>query len=611
MKKTQIKIIFAIFILTLLSGCSISLAADITPPPNLVQPAPILTQAPSSSTVVLPMVEPDIQNGKSIFSQKCVACHGETGMGDGPQSGQLPNPVTPLGDLFIANNAKPIDWYRVVTIGNFEKFMPGFQSLSDRERWDVTAYALTLSLSKENIELGEQIFNQNCVECHTEENFPLQNASAMAEKSLSDIVVVISEGIGSEMPGFSDVIDGDQQLAVASYVRYLGFEANEGNSEIQAGGSEQDDNSSETPPAVINISSFSIVGKLSNLENLSNGLTISLTAYDGMELAFQLDSPVDGDGSYQFVDLEYVDGRIYQASVVIDGIQHTSDVLHDLTLDDNGIVELPIEIKKTSTDASSLYAERMHVFFDFIAENTIQVVEMYVIQNPTDSVIVPKDDQTPLVKFKLPEGAQNLQFENGLLGREFIQLEDGFGVMQAFGANASVQVLYAFELPYEKSLDLEIELPFLVNASIFMIPANTAKFSSEQLSFSGERDIQGMKIQTYSGGVMNANESISMNLSGKIKDEVSVVQNSNSTSLIIGGSVFLLAILLAIFYFRSKLKTQVAELDESIDDDVESLMDAVIALDDAFKSGEIPEKAYKNRRNELINQIKNLKKSEE
>jgi len=611
MKKSQIKIIFAIFVLTLLSGCSISLAADITPPPNLVQPAPILTQAPSSSTVVLPMVEPDIQNGKSIFSQKCVACHGETGMGDGPQSGQLPNPVTPLGDLFIANNAKPIDWYRVVTIGNFEKFMPGFQSLSDRERWDVTAYALTLSLSKENIELGEQIFNQNCVECHTEENFPLQNASAMAEKSLSDIMAVISEGIGSEMPGFSDVIDGDQQLAVASYVRYLGFEANEGNSEIQAGGSEQDDNSSETPPAVINISSFSIVGKLSNLENLSNGLTISLTAYDGMELAFQLDSPVDGDGSYQFVDLEYVDGRIYQASVVIDGIQHTSDVLHDLTLDDNGIVELPIEIKKTSTDASSLYAERMHVFFDFIAENTIQVVEMYVIQNPTDSVIVPKDDQTPLVKFKLPEGAQNLQFENGLLGREFIQLEDGFGVMQAFGANASVQVLYAFELPYEKSLDLEIELPFLVNASIFMIPANTAKFSSEQLSFSGERDIQGMKIQTYSGGVMNANESISMNLSGKIKDEVSVVQNSNSTSLIIGGSVFLLAILLAIFYFRSKLKTQVAELDESIDDDVESLMDAVIALDDAFKSGEIPEKAYKNRRNELINQIKNLKKSEE
>ena len=59
------------------------------------------------------------------------------------------------------------------------------------------------------------------------------------------------------------------------------------------------------------------------------------------------------------------------------------------------------------------------------------------------------------------------------------------------------------------------------------------------------------------------------------------------------------------------MKTQVAELDESIDDDVESLMDAVIALDDAFKSGEIPEKAYKNRRNELINQIKNLKKSEE
>jgi hypothetical protein len=247
----------------------------------------------------------------------------------------------------------------------------------------------------------------------------------------------------------------------------------------------------------------------------------------------------------------------------------------------------------------------MHVFFDFIAENTIQVVEMYVIQNPTDTVIVPLDNATPVVRFKLPEAAQNLQFEGGLLGREFIQLEDGFGSMQSFGANSSVQILFAYELPYEKSLDLDIQLPLLVNASIFMLPSDTVKFSSDQLVFSGERDIQGMKIQTYSGGVMEAESSIKMSLSGKVKDNVSIVQSGNTTSLIIGGSVLLIAIFGAVFYLRKKMKeNEVVEEMVSEEEDLESLLDAVIALDDAFQSGEIPESAYYNRRNELTKLIK-------
>jgi hypothetical protein len=183
--------------------------------------------------------------------------------------------------------------------------------------------------------------------------------------------------------------------------------------------------------------------------------------------------------------------------------------------------------------------------------------------------------------------------------------------MQSFGANSSVQILYAFELPYEKSLELEIQLPLLVNASIFMLPANTVKFSSDQLVFSGERDIQGMNIQTYSGGVMEPESSIKMNLSGKVKDNVSIIQSGNTTSLIIGGSVLLIAIFGAVFYLRKKMKVnEVVDDIESEEEELESLLDAVIALDDAFQSGEIPESAYHNRRNELTRLIKMKQSSE-
>ena len=180
----HIKFSFLIFISVIfLTSCSISLAEDITPPPSVAQPSPITNQTSTPVSVVLPMMEPDIQNGESLYAEKCAPCHGVNGMGDGAQSGQLPNAVPALGNLSIAKDAKPIDWYSMVTIGNIENFMPGFQSLSDRERWDVTAYALTLSLSDDMIAKGAQIFSENCVECHTNENLPLQNASAMAESN--------------------------------------------------------------------------------------------------------------------------------------------------------------------------------------------------------------------------------------------------------------------------------------------------------------------------------------------------------------------------------------------------------------------------------------------
>jgi mono/diheme cytochrome c family protein len=609
MRKIKL-IIFEILFIVILSGCSVSLAADVTPPPNLIQQEPVQMQPTTSTSIVLPMIEPDVQNGERIYQEKCMPCHGESGMGDGVQSNQLPNPVTPIGDFNIAKDAKPFDWYRVITIGNIERFMPGFTSLSDRERWDVTAYALTLSLSEDLINQGEIIFNENCIECHTTEKLPLQKASKMAEKSINDILEIVENGIEPEMHDFSELISLQDKLAVSSYVRYLGFSEKSTTSQIEEGEFVPPEN--EMTETNIDQSIFSIQGELTNLEIIPENIVVTLSGYDGMEMVFQMEAPVLENGTFSFENLENVSGRVYQAALVIDEIQHNSSVLHDPVIDNQGNVKLPIEIKKTSIDPSSLYAERMHVFFDFIDENTVQIVEMYVIQNPSDSVIIPKDNSSPVIKFSLPSEAQNLQFEQGTMGRDYLPLENGFGSLQTFGANTSVQILFAYELPYSKSLDLTFPLPLQVNASIFMLPANLVKFSSDQLQFSGDRDIQGMSIQTYSGGVMTAESSINVKLSGKVKESTPVIQDGNLTSILIGSVVLVLAIGFSILYFRKKLKSgnDTAEIDPD-EEDLDSLLDAIIALDDAYKSGEIPENAYNNRRNELTGLIKTKQSSEE
>jgi hypothetical protein len=148
---------FSILLLGMLflSACSFSLAEDITPPPGSELPAEMPTQAEISGPLY-PMIAPNPAAGEPIYAGKC-ALPCSTGQGDGPQANQLPNPPTPLGDPLVARQAAPADWYAIVTQGNLERFMPPFSSLTDRQRWDVVAYALTLSTSPENLARGRTL----------------------------------------------------------------------------------------------------------------------------------------------------------------------------------------------------------------------------------------------------------------------------------------------------------------------------------------------------------------------------------------------------------------------------------------------------------------------
>ncbi|HNB37481.1 MAG TPA: hypothetical protein PK414_14745, partial [Anaerolineales bacterium] len=76
----------------LLAACNMTLAADVTPPPGYVPPTPVPTLGP-----LYPNSAPNIENGKVIFADKCAPCHGDTGLGNGPQSKDLPVSVIPIG----------------------------------------------------------------------------------------------------------------------------------------------------------------------------------------------------------------------------------------------------------------------------------------------------------------------------------------------------------------------------------------------------------------------------------------------------------------------------------------------------------------------------------
>ena len=157
-------ILTSVILALLLGGCGLSLAEDVTPPPNYREPT--TEQKPVDVSAAFPLIPPNPVQGKPIYAEKCLPCHGESGMGDGPQAENLANTPASLGNPDFARLARPVDWYQMVTNGNIERFMPGFASLNDRQRWDVVAYAFTLSTTPEELRQGKEIYEQNCATCH-------------------------------------------------------------------------------------------------------------------------------------------------------------------------------------------------------------------------------------------------------------------------------------------------------------------------------------------------------------------------------------------------------------------------------------------------------------
>ena len=196
----------------LLAGCS--LASDITPPPNYVSPTPLPTLG-----LLYPISAPNIQNGAMIFTQKCAPCHGDTGLGNGSQSQQLPVTVPALGLADTARSDSLAQWFTTVSQGNLDRFMPPFVGdLSDQDRWDVVAYALTLHTKPDQIAQGKALFDSNCSNCADK----FTDQKMMAALSENDIIRIIKNGQGA-IPAFGKKLSDAQALDVAMYIRTLSF----------------------------------------------------------------------------------------------------------------------------------------------------------------------------------------------------------------------------------------------------------------------------------------------------------------------------------------------------------------------------------------------------
>jgi len=619
----------------LITACSFSLAADITPPPGAEQPVIRATSPVALTGPLYPLVPPDPTAGASIFAEKCAPCHGQTGLGDGPDASQLPVPVAAIGTSNLARSSTPAEWYALVTQGNLERYMPPFLSLTDRQRWDVVAYAFSLSAPADSLAFGEELYQENCLQCHGVSgkgdgpevvNLPspprdLTDQAFMADYPAAAIFDVISQGIEPDMPAYAEQFDETQIWALTDYLRSFTFATSAlAVEQIQATAYPSPDAYPYPYPAAqVDVSNVtlppSILGTvIVTLVNGSGGeipedAQVTLYGFDAMQMAFSQTLTSGPQGIYTFGDIEMLPERAFLAGVDYQSGTYGSDVA---TVDPaSPLIDLQIVTYDSSTDTSRLITDRLHLFFDFSDSAIIQVVEVYIVSNPTNLSIVPAESGEGVVFFPLPQGYTDLQFEEGVLGERFLEVPGGFmDTLTVQPGMSEYQVVFAFNLPYDRRMEFTQAVSMDTSAVVVMLPDGGVNLTSAQLLDGGVRDFQGTAFRMYNGSNLNAGDELLFSLSGNPgQSSISIFGDTSWQNIAIGvGSLGLVLVLLGLWLFRRNqtIADDAGEDDMVSEDDLpfeiedpESLMDAIIALDDQYQAGDLPEDAYARRRAEL------------
>ena len=616
----------------ILSACNFTLAEDITPPPNYVPPTPVPTLGP-----LYPAQLPSIENGAAIYSEKCAPCHGDTGMGDGPQGIQLQGVTVPAFGLpEVARPASLAQWYTTATRGNIERFMPPFASLSDQERWDVVAYAMTFHTTEDEIEMGKKLFEANCADCSTDYFKDQLKMSSLSEVELARI---IKEG-NDEIKAFGKNLDDDQVWAVAAYLRTLSFvtasvasavtlappateAAPVSQTPLSAVGTPIEGTAQVTAPGeatgIAQPGRGTITGLIENKTGvaLPSNLKIILRGFDQgtdpnstPKEILSLNGTVKADGTFTFENVEMPRSRIFIAQLDHEGITLQSE----FAVVKEGVSALklsPIKLYGTTSDPSALTIDDARIFYDY-AESEIQVYGVYTFRNLTDKTIVAKlKDGLEIPFIKSPEGAQPLGFEPMQDSQPITSKDDNI----AFPPNEQPYGLIVFS-SMPKDNQVEITHPFVLpvaSLTVFMPEGITAEGS--QLTDHGVQTIEGLNFQMYAAGDLPAGNTLRFTLSGTPKDTSSLSSTSTSASkpnrnILFGAAALGLALILAGAWIYIRDRQHYEEnnhRDEGGEfESPEEVMDAIIALDDLHQAKRISNEAYQKRRNELKEILKEI-----
>lgn len=343
---------------------------------------------------------------------------------------------------------------------------------------------------------------------------------------------------------------------------------------------------------------------------LEQGLEVQLDGYDQFELVYQDIKPLTTESRVIFDSVPFQAGRVFFVSISHGGAIYRSDFVE--AGDDTTSLQMSIQIFETTTSDEALLIERIHVLADFPSPDLVQIVEIYIVSNLGDATFVAENPGQVTVSFPLPPGAGSIAFDDGALGERYIKTEHGFGDTVSIPPGAGVyQTLVYYTLPIQgNTLDFSQVMSYPVRAAIIMTPPGEVVIEGPNLEDMGVQAIPEGSVQVNSVSSIPRDESLQFRV--LIESESSTVPADAPVFLpqgviiaagVLGGVLLLSGVWL---YFRQRRRNLEEDGSEETFGEREEILDAIIALEDLFKVGEITEKTYRKKRQEFKDQLNSL-----
>jgi hypothetical protein len=350
--------------------------------------------------------------------------------------------------------------------------------------------------------------------------------------------------------------------------------------------------------------------------SIPQGQKVRLVAFDmdqsgSYQKALELEASVDSAGLYGFKGVDLRQDRAFLVMTSWGGIEYQSDpvTISDATTD----FSVPITIYEKTDDLKNLAFNQVHLIFESSSQNVLQVTELFIVSNPGKMAVVVSSDGTTIPFIQIPTGASSVQYQLSQGSAQLLNATGGFAMIPGVGKQYGF--IASYTMPYSRGLKFDQPFSIPVSSLTVFIPIGM-RLRGEQLTGAGEQNIQGQSYQMFQANDIASGSSLSLSLSGK-QGASSGLTLSRQTLVLIGiGVVGVLLIGLGIYlYFRDrarfKRENEAASMTDSeeigkdsLGDDRSNIMDAMIALDDQYKAGEISKEAYATRRSELKERLK-------
>jgi len=343
---------------------------------------------------------------------------------------------------------------------------------------------------------------------------------------------------------------------------------------------------------------------------VSGNLTATLYLYNTStgNVDQTVTASVQPDGTYLFNSVLADTSLAYIVSVNYGGVTYTSNpASYDAT---KSTYDLPVTVYDSTDNLDALTVSQVHMSYDFSTAGKLQVQVLYVVSNPGSKTVTVASDGSTVPFIQLPTGASDVQYQMAQGSAPLMSAANGFALIP--GADRQYGILVQFSLPYTNSIKIVQPFRLPVSAVTVIVPEGV-RVRSEQLKDTGTQTYQSTVYQLYQGNNLAAGSTLSLTVSGQPGAPTGFSFTRQTIVLIGIGVIGLLLIGVGIYFFLHDRKLaqqeEAAGAEETASPDAlgadqDSITDAIIALDDQFKTGGISKEAYDKRRAELKERLK-------